>query len=313
MATYQAKAGGTISPEGAKPSKEIIIGLFALYGGCILFASWWPFHFQLHPSVATKVEWPLLEFLAPNYWRNGKPVLLKVVTFIPVGIFFTLLARITQVHSTKLTLVKGTVLTATCLSLLIQTGWFFLPGRLVSATNIILSVMGALAGTTLIFIPLFSRKTLVALIALYCACFLVAATWPWDFSLRHLSLSAAARRIEWLPFNGYLFRTWVMKEAVLNSLMTVPLGLLAASYVFRGGGDRRAAIWAAIVIGGSSSFFVEFVQYFLPVRTPSFGDVMVNTTGAFAGGLLASYLARWHKNGSKAEQINPAEVARETL
>ncbi len=70
-------------------------------------------------------------------------------------------------------------------------------------------------------------------------------------------------------------------EAVANVLLFIPLG---AALALRGVSVRKAALYGSLL-----SVTVECMQLlFVPGRTPSLDDVLLNTVGAMAGGALVS-------------------------
>jgi VanZ family protein len=71
--------------------------------------------------------------------------------------------------------------------------------------------------------------------------------------------------------------------------MMMPLGLLAGTYALRTRPIGRALLWATL-LGFGSSVSVEFLQCFLPYRTPSLSDISLNTLGTLAGAVVAVYL-----------------------
>ena len=268
--------------------RNVVPALFIIYAGLLLFISWWPFNFRLCAEAVALIEWPPFKLLAPEYWQGGKGDTLKIVTFIPLGI----LLAVTTIPPVRMGGVMGRALYAgASLGLLIQIGWFFLPGRSVSASAIVLNIIGTMAGASPVCFHYLSHRTLGLMTAVYGACFLVAATWPWQFTLQAIAQPKLLHRIEWLPFQTR-FAMWTLKENALNTLITVPLGLLAASYVLRNGAGQRALPTAACV-GLSCSLWVEGLQCFLPTRTPSLSDVSLNTLGALLGGAIACYFHRW--------------------
>jgi VanZ family protein len=60
--------------------------------------------------------------------------------------------------------------------------------------------------------------------------------------------------------------------------MMMPLGLLAAAFALRNRSVQQAIIYTT-QLGFASSVSVELLQCFLPDRTPSLSDVLLNTNG----------------------------------
>ena len=78
-------------------------------------------------------------------------------------------------------------------------------------------------------------------------------------------------------------------DLVVNVLIYMPFGLLAARVFARAGGVR--AVFMAALAGSLLSFGLEFLQAFLPYRVSSFYDWGWNTLGAFGGALVHRQLA----------------------
>lgn len=71
-------------------------------------------------------------------------------------------------------------------------------------------------------------------------------------------------------------------EAIINSLMLAPLGVMTSQY-FVAKGQKHSILKGALV-GLLMSSFIEGMQCILPIqRTPDLADILFNTLGAFAG------------------------------
>ncbi len=259
--------------------------LFGLYFFTLLAAMWWPFDFAM-PSGPKAY----LESFDPSLLRHRarfEKDALKVAMFIPIGIFL-LLAQ-TRTESVFRVVFRAAVAGAT-LSILMQAGRYFLPGRIPGVADVILNIGGAMLGAAVICFRHFSRSQLAWLTALCAACFVLTATWPCQFSLAAVSPRILAARVEWSPFQG-VFSLDLLRERALNGLVMMPLGLLAAAFALRGETVKRTLIQTT-QLGFASSVCVELLQCFLPNRTPSLSDVTLNTLGTLAGGLVAVYLDR---------------------
>lgn len=84
---------------------------------------------------------------------------------------------------------------------------------------------------------------------------------------------------------------WDRFDVVANALGYMPIGFLVAFLILR---PRRQtgvfylyALLAALLAGGAFSFLMEALQTYLPSRYPSQADLLLNTGGAAAGGLVA--------------------------
>lgn len=100
------------------------------------------------------------------------------------------------------------------------------------------------------------------------------------------------RHVEWIPFT-HLCPKWGIfcpRDTGLNIAIFVPVGALSACMSGAGGGRARRAARAA-VSGFCLSLLIETTQYFIPARFPSTTDLVLNTLGAFLGGLISPRLS----------------------
>lgn len=75
--------------------------------------------------------------------------------------------------------------------------------------------------------------------------------------------------------------TYSRVEFLANVAMFVPIGVFFLLLLGRG-------LWpAAIVVGVALTFFIEFVQLFLPTRVPDVRDIVANSAGATLGVIAA--------------------------
>jgi VanZ family protein len=272
--------------------KNLICTLFAVYFLTLLIAEWWPFNFR-YPSGAKSPIESYEPMLDRHRWHLEKDVL-KLAVFIPIGIFFVV-AGSSRLAAWRV--IARAVLIGAGLSILMQAGHCFLPGRSVGLTDVVMNTSGALLGASVVFFPALSRRILAGLTLACVLCFVLAATWPCRFSLEAASIASLSARVEWSPFQGdFSFET--LRERALNGLMMMPLGLLGATYALRNSAVRRALIFTTL-LGLGSSVWVELLQCFLPDRTPSLSDISLNTLGTLAGGIVAVYLDRWGTTHSR--------------
>lgn len=266
--------------------KKFIIALFAVYFLTLLTAVWWPINFHL-PADSK----PYFETFDPmklrSRWRLEKDVL-KLAMFIPIGVLLVVLA---DPRSPKWKIISRAVLVGTGLSLLMQSGRYFLSDGTAGLADIVMNGAGAFLGAAVICFAHLSRRLLGWLTLACVLCFIVTATWPCRFTWAAATWETLSARVEWSPWGSGL-SLGILRERALNGLMMMPLGLLAATYALRSGPVRRALIFATL-LGLGGSVCVELLQCFLPYRTPSLSDVSLNTLGTLAGGVVAVYLDRW--------------------
>jgi VanZ family protein len=90
-------------------------------------------------------------------------------------------------------------------------------------------------------------------------------------------------------------------DVVANLLGYLPLGVLLAAGVLRGGRSRLSAVAMALLAAGVLSYVMESLQHFLPLRVPSRVDWALNVGGAALGALAAVVAdalggqARWQR------------------
>jgi glycopeptide antibiotics resistance protein len=77
---------------------------------------------------------------------------------------------------------------------------------------------------------------------------------------------------------------WLLRDAIANVLLYVPLGFAYARV--RGQAGVRSMCEAALV-GVAVSMTCELYQVFSPVRYPTMTDILMNCIGAFSGASIA--------------------------
>jgi VanZ family protein len=83
---------------------------------------------------------------------------------------------------------------------------------------------------------------------------------------------------------------WTRYDVLINVLAYLPFGLFVALLPRRASPLARASL--ALLAGCALSFGLETLQSFLPPRDATLSDLVANTAGAFAGGLLGASLVR---------------------
>lgn len=73
-----------------------------------------------------------------------------------------------------------------------------------------------------------------------------------------------------------------LADAALNVALFLPLGILLSA--------RERGVFAALAVGIALSLGIETIQFFIPGRDASVGDVLFNGTGAVLGRALAPHL-----------------------
>jgi VanZ family protein len=138
---------------------------------------------------------------------------------------------------------------------------------------------------------------------------------PWLGALRHATVRSGDVRVELTaagdlerPERYWAFRTSPQlvpfrdaspEDIVLNALVYLPLGLLLGARRRASGGRARPRPWVVILLVSAT---LELLQFFVSVRSPSTGDLLLNllggVVGAWAGGvLMLEWMARRVRHG----------------
>ena len=99
-------------------------------------------------------------------------------------------------------------------------------------------------------------------------------------------LSQSVAYIGWTPYFMDSFQamgSWGFYMAAANALIFVPIGFFSNLLW------RRPRWWKGLAVGFCASFTIEFLQLFVN-RSTDVDDLILNTLGAFAGGLAALLL-----------------------
>ena len=146
------------------------------------------------------------------------------------------------------------------------------------------------------------REGALLLFVVFCAGLAALTVFPanfwtlshWQASLRGeraffplTPLSQSVRYIGWRPYFYQPFLhpgSWTFYMALANALIFVPVGFFPNLL-------WRPRWWKGLPVGFCASFTIEFLQLFV-ARSTDVDDLILNTAGAFLGGLLAVWLSR---------------------
>jgi VanZ family protein len=87
-------------------------------------------------------------------------------------------------------------------------------------------------------------------------------------------------------------RYWIQFDIWANALGYVPLGFLLGTAAWRHGLRLGATALMAALFPALLAYGMEVLQYLLPRRVPSLGDLVLNAAGGLVGALLAAVAAR---------------------
>ena len=146
------------------------------------------------------------------------------------------------------------------------------------------------------------RETVLLLFVMFCAGLAALTVFPANFwTLYHwreafqgqevffplTPLSQSAQYIGWRPYFYQPFLhpgSWIFYMALANTLIFVPMGFFPNLL-------WRPRWWKGLAAGFCASFAIEFFQLFVN-RSTDVDDLILNTLGAFVGGLTALLLHR---------------------
>ena len=128
------------------------------------------------------------------------------------------------------------------------------------------------------------RLAIAALLSLVGALYLTLL--PFEFEFSKVPLDSALANFKGLGFEEGRAKT--RQQWFANALMFMPLGFFWAAWLGAAsrGSLRLAAVTAAAGLGLVVTASVEFLQSWLPLRTPSLLDMSGNFAGAVAGGVV---------------------------
>ena len=159
-----------------------------------------------------------------------------------------------------------------------------------------------------------TREATLFLFVLFCAGLAALTVFPSGFwTFRHwqeavagveplwplIQLSRSVSNIQWTPT---LFRSdislgeWGFYMLVANALIFLPLGFFP-NFLW-----RRPRWWKGLLVGFCSSLSAEFLQLFSG-RSTDIDDLILNSSGAFLGGLLALLLGKLAPKLSRKFQV----------
>lgn len=100
-------------------------------------------------------------------------------------------------------------------------------------------------------------------------------------------LSQSVQYIGWVPtlFRGDRLGAWGFYMVLANALIFVPIGFFVNLLW------RKPRWWKGLAVGFCVSFTIEFLQLFVN-RSTDVDDLILNTTGAFLGGMIALLLGK---------------------
>jgi VanZ family protein len=208
----------------------------------------------------------------------------KGLTF---ALFAALVLRVSQGLLPAIQSARAAWLITTIFAAALETGKVLFAGRSPRVDNLMLAMLGALAGVTLV--PLIVRSRPVracpelTLLGLATALLVYAELTPFSFAITPQAIVAKASRIEWLPLGSYF---WTESHRALfdlwnKLLLSGFLGFAAAGAL---GGGRLAATALGLLLGG----LLEGAQLFTVNRVPSVTDILIFGIGAYLGGTCHS-------------------------
>lgn len=119
---------------------------------------------------------------------------------------------------------------------------------------------------------------------------IIVTQWPFDYRITKFAVNARWNRIDWSWFPRTYAGNVFHRDAVLNLLMLVPLGI--GFGLWRRVGGLRVAT-EALVLGMVTAATLELAQLATRSRYTSFPDFWRNALGCTVGCLLVLAFRRW--------------------
>ena len=105
---------------------------------------------------------------------------------------------------------------------------------------------------------------------------------PETFNIPHKTILQA-------PWKEFSLKRSYLKDVIVNFFGFIPLGFTFALFLARRSGSTARNVFMAVVaFGFSTSLGIEILQAFMPSRSSSAGDLILNTLGTLTGVLLLS-------------------------
>lgn len=102
-------------------------------------------------------------------------------------------------------------------------------------------------------------------------------------------LQALKRSILSMPGKAARWNRNLMRDMLINILGFIPLGLVFAVFLMRSFSiNQQKRVWLAVAMCLLLSLSIEIVQAWIPNRTSSLPDLMLNTIGGWIGVMLAN-------------------------
>lgn len=166
-----------------------------------------------------------------------------------------------------------------------------------------------------------AREAALFLFVIFCAGLAALTVFPsnfwtvahWQAAFRgeapFFPLTPLSQSVQYIGWRPYFYRpflhpgSWTFYMALANTLIFTPLGFLPNLL-------WRPRWWKGLAVGFCTSFAIEFLQLFVN-RSTDVDDLILNTLGAFTGGLAALLLARLAPKFTRTFQVE-VQHGRET-
>ncbi|ODU10876.1 MAG: hypothetical protein ABS84_02660 [Rubrivivax sp. SCN 71-131] len=266
----------------------------------IVYGSWVPLNFQAQDPLQV---WQQLWSWSPAsaLRANRLDAAVNVLLTVPLGLGLALLWTPPGARHAGVWRGSGIVLMVLALSLLVEWGQGFLPGRSESMGDVLAQSAGTLLGLLLhalagprmrrrlaaLDAALDARSRVAQMLHLYLLGLLLFALMPLDLTLDLGELYGKWRsaRVLWLPFSGLRGTPAdVLYELVTDVLLWLPVGLLWRLDAPRRGAARIA--WRAALL----ALALEAAQLLVLSRVSDATDVLLAALGTWLGALVLPLL-----------------------
>ena len=262
--------------------------LLALLVSALLSNAYYPFDITIDVSTVWEsfkhIQWRPFGSGPHRFWLDL--LLDKILFFVAIGCMATLNLRHMSVRA------AGALAWCLCVVFAagLETGKLFFAGRVPNPENLIVYMVGALAGIFVVA-PLSGRAfvrrhSAFILIAIMLGLELCSELSPFDWVTSIDELRTRIVTIEWLPFAAYYGAApqSAIFDLAKKLFIVGPVGFVIASH------RRRGRLIAALV-GLVSGAVLETCQIALRSRTPSITDVLLFVVAAWSGAVVFQRLS----------------------
>lgn len=140
------------APSAAWPQVLLWLTIIAAYSLVLIAGFWYPFELRsdgqpVSAKVSELLNIPFYALYRGTEFNAIRQVLLRVLLFAPIGVVWALIANLSPSAALRRVVLVSSQGYAAALSLGIELGQMFMPGKVADLTEVFLSLAGSIAGT----------------------------------------------------------------------------------------------------------------------------------------------------------------------